>query len=76
MRREERLEAMGVADGDALVALADEVLGTFEIEVTRGPTVGLLMVRVEEPELRQMEIILPMAKMLAGGAAEHDLDRP
>ena len=31
--------------------------------------------RVEEAELRQMEIILPMAKMLAGGAAEHDLDR-
>lgn len=49
MRREERLEAMGAANGDALIALADEVLGTFDVEVTRGPTVGLLMVRVEEP---------------------------
>lgn len=49
MEREARLQAIASADPDRLVALADEVLGTLEVEVTRGPTVGLLMVRVEEP---------------------------
>lgn len=49
MEREDRLEAMGVADKPSLVALADLVLLSLEVEVVRGPTVGSLMVRVEEP---------------------------
>jgi len=49
MEREARLQAIASADPDRLVALADDVLDTLEVEVTRGPTVGLLMVRVEEP---------------------------
>lgn len=49
MEREARFEAIASADADRLVALADEVLETLDVEVTRGPTVGLLMVRVEEP---------------------------
>ncbi|MPZ99179.1 MAG: phosphonate C-P lyase system protein PhnG [Dehalococcoidia bacterium] len=49
MLREERLEAMSAAPDDQLVALADEVLEGFDIELTRGPVVGLLMMRVEEP---------------------------
>lgn len=49
MEREERLEAMSAAPEDGLVALADELLAGFEVEVTRGPQVGLLMMRIEEP---------------------------
>ncbi len=49
MEREARLQAIACADPDDLVALADDVLETLDVEVTRGPTVGLLMVRVEEP---------------------------
>lgn len=52
LSRERRLEAMALADGALLVGLADAVLETFEVEVSRGPTVGLLMVRVEEPSDR------------------------
>ncbi|GMU41186.1 MAG: hypothetical protein AMXMBFR23_20520 [Chloroflexota bacterium] len=49
MEREARLQAIACADPEDLVALADDVLETLDVEVTRGPTVGLLMVRVEEP---------------------------
>lgn len=49
MDREARFEAIACADPERLVVIADEVLETLDVEVTRGPTVGLLMVRVEEP---------------------------
>ena len=49
LSRERRLEALGLADEATLVALADRVLETLPVEVSRGPQVGLLMVRVEEP---------------------------
>lgn len=52
MRREERLEAMAAAEEGALIGLADRVLESMPVEVTRGPTVGLLMVQVEEPSER------------------------
>jgi alpha-D-ribose 1-methylphosphonate 5-triphosphate synthase subunit PhnG len=52
MQREARLEAMAQADADTIVTLADAVLTDFEVDVTRGPNVGLLMVRVEEPSER------------------------
>lgn len=47
--REVRLEAIAFAEPTSLVELADEVLGDLDVTVTRGPTVGLLAVRVEEP---------------------------
>jgi alpha-D-ribose 1-methylphosphonate 5-triphosphate synthase subunit PhnG len=52
LERERRLEALSAADEGRLVALADEVLRDFTVEVDRGPSVGLLMVRVEEPSER------------------------
>jgi alpha-D-ribose 1-methylphosphonate 5-triphosphate synthase subunit PhnG len=52
MEREARLEAFGLADEAALIGLADAVLSSWSVEITRGPTVGLLMVRVEEPSQR------------------------
>ena len=48
MNREQRLEAIAVTPADRLVALADRVLETMPVIINRGPTVGLLMVRVEE----------------------------
>lgn len=70
MKREERLEAMSAADPAALIAIADEVLATFEVEVTRGPTVGLLMMRVEEPVQRLpfnfTEVTVSEAEVSAG----------
>jgi alpha-D-ribose 1-methylphosphonate 5-triphosphate synthase subunit PhnG len=52
MEREQRLEAISLADATALEGLADQVLQTLDVEVSRGPTVGLLMVRAEEPSDR------------------------
>ena len=70
MNREQRLEAMAAADAAAIVALADDILETFEVEVTRGPTVGLLMVRVEEPADRLpfnfTEVTVAEAEVAAG----------
>lgn len=70
MNREQRLEAMAAADAAAIVALADDVLATFDVEVTRGPTVGLLMVRVEEPADRLpfnfTEVTVAEAEVSAG----------
>jgi alpha-D-ribose 1-methylphosphonate 5-triphosphate synthase subunit PhnG len=70
MERESRLEAFGWADETALIGLADEVLADFEVEVTRGPTVGLLMVRVEEPSERLpfnfTEVTVSEAEVAAG----------
>lgn len=47
--RERRLEAAAFAPADVLIELADDVLADLDVKVTRGPTVGLLAVRVEEP---------------------------
>lgn len=70
MNREQRLEAMAAADAAAIVALADDVLETFDVEVTRGPSVGLLMVRVEEPADRLpfnfTEVTVAEAEVAAG----------
>ena len=52
LTREQRMEALGIADEAALVDLADRVLDSVEVEVLRGPSVGLLMVRAEEPSDR------------------------
>lgn len=49
MDRETRLEAIAVAPAAGLVELADAVLEDLAVEVSRGPSVGLLMVRAEEP---------------------------
>lgn len=70
MERESRLEAFGLADETTLIGLADDVLSDFEVEVTRGPTVGLLMVRVEEPSERLpfnfTEVTVSEAEVAAG----------
>jgi alpha-D-ribose 1-methylphosphonate 5-triphosphate synthase subunit PhnG len=47
--RERRLEGIAFAEPEVVIDLADHVLETLEVVVTRGPTVGLLAVRVEEP---------------------------
>jgi alpha-D-ribose 1-methylphosphonate 5-triphosphate synthase subunit PhnG len=49
MDRERRLEGIAFAEATAVVELADAVLADLPVTVTRGPTVGLLAVRVEEP---------------------------
>jgi alpha-D-ribose 1-methylphosphonate 5-triphosphate synthase subunit PhnG len=70
MTREERFEALAIAWPDRLIALADRVLETLQIEVTRGPSVGLLMVRHEEPVQRLtfnlVEVTVTEAEVLAG----------
>jgi len=70
MEREARLEAIACADPRELVALADDLLESFEVEVTRGPAVGLLMVRVEEPSERLpfnfTEVTVSEAEVAAG----------
>ena len=71
MERETRLEAISLADLGILEALADEVLQTLEVEVARGPAVGLLMVRAEEPSDRQQfnftEVTVSEAEVTAQG---------
>jgi alpha-D-ribose 1-methylphosphonate 5-triphosphate synthase subunit PhnG len=52
LEREVRLEAISLAPQLALEELADQVLQTLEVDVARGPTVGLLMMRIEEPSER------------------------
>jgi alpha-D-ribose 1-methylphosphonate 5-triphosphate synthase subunit PhnG len=52
LSRERRLEAISLAPETLLEELADRVLETLAVEVSRGPSVGLLMVRVEEPSDR------------------------
>jgi alpha-D-ribose 1-methylphosphonate 5-triphosphate synthase subunit PhnG len=52
MDREKRLEAISLTNAQVLCGLADEVLESMDVDVSRGPTVGLLMVRVEEPSER------------------------
>ncbi len=70
MEREERLSALALADSESVVAVADKVLEDFDVEVSRGPTVGLLMVRMEEPSERLpfnfTEVTVSEAEVLAG----------
>jgi alpha-D-ribose 1-methylphosphonate 5-triphosphate synthase subunit PhnG len=71
--RDRRLEALGLADGAALIGLADRVLEDLPVTVTRGPSVGLLMVRVEEPSERRAfnftEVTVTEAEVAAETAA-------
>jgi alpha-D-ribose 1-methylphosphonate 5-triphosphate synthase subunit PhnG len=71
MDRETRLEAISLADVAALEQLADEVLQTLDVEVARGPAVGLLMVRAEEPSERTQfnftEVTVSEAEVTANG---------
>lgn len=52
LEREQRAEAISLADPDRLIALADELLQGMDVGVSRGPAVGLLMIRAEEPSER------------------------
>src|SRR5664279_2601040 len=69
--RETRLEAISLAQREALIDLADGVLQTLEVEVARGPAVGLLMMRVEEPSDRLQfnftEVTVSEAEVTAQG---------
>lgn len=69
MEREEIMQAISLADDEAIVTLADEVLGDLEVSVTRGPTVGLLVVSAEEPSERLpfhlTEVTVSEAEVLA-----------
>ncbi len=71
MDRETRLEAISVADMAALEELADAVLESLDVEVARGPAVGLLMVRAEEPSERTQfnftEVTVSEAEVTANG---------
>jgi len=69
--RETRLEAISLSDSAVLEGLADKVLETMAVEVARGPSVGLLMVRIEEPAERLQfnftEVTVSEAEVTAGG---------
>ena len=71
LSRERRLEGIALARPDVLIGLADGVLGELEVSVTRGPLVGLLAVRVEEPFERMpfnfTEVTVSEAEVSAGG---------
>ena len=71
MDREQRLQAISLADTEVVVSTADEVLNSFDVEVVRGPAVGLLMVRVEEPSERLpfnfTEVTVSEAEVVGGG---------
>jgi alpha-D-ribose 1-methylphosphonate 5-triphosphate synthase subunit PhnG len=71
MDRERRCEGIALADAAVLVGLADAVLADLDVTVTRGPTVGLLAVRVEEPFERLTfnftEVTVSEAEVSAGG---------
>jgi alpha-D-ribose 1-methylphosphonate 5-triphosphate synthase subunit PhnG len=49
LSREQRLEGIALAAPEVLIDLADAVLEELDVALTRGPLVGLLAVRVEEP---------------------------
>jgi len=71
MEREQRLEAISLSDSETLECLADQVLETLAVEVARGPAVGLLMVRAEEPSDRLQfnfaEVTVSEAEVTAEG---------
>src|SRR5581483_10948248 len=52
LSRERRLEAISLAAAAGLEEIADDVLQSLDVEIARGPHVGLLMVRAEEPSER------------------------
>jgi alpha-D-ribose 1-methylphosphonate 5-triphosphate synthase subunit PhnG len=60
-----------MARREVLEDLADQVLETLTVEVARGPTVGLLMVRGEEPSERTQfnfaEVTVSEAEVTAQG---------
>jgi len=69
--RERRLEAIGLADEPTLTAIADELLQSAGVQISRGPTVGLLMVRAEEPSVRHAfnfaEVTVSEAEVIVEG---------
>jgi alpha-D-ribose 1-methylphosphonate 5-triphosphate synthase subunit PhnG len=71
MEREERLEAISYAAQEILEDLADRVLEDLPVEVARGPSVGLLMLRGEEPSERLQfnfsEVTVSEAEVTANG---------
>jgi alpha-D-ribose 1-methylphosphonate 5-triphosphate synthase subunit PhnG len=71
MEREARLEAISMTDREVLEGLADQVLETLPVEVARGPAIGLLMVRAEEPSERTQfnfaEVTVSEAEVTAQG---------
>jgi alpha-D-ribose 1-methylphosphonate 5-triphosphate synthase subunit PhnG len=71
MEREERLEAISYTEREILEDLADRVLEDLAVEVSRGPSVGLLMVRAEEPSERLQfnvsEVTVSEAEVTANG---------
>jgi alpha-D-ribose 1-methylphosphonate 5-triphosphate synthase subunit PhnG len=71
MEREQRLEAISLSDMETLESLADQVLESLAVEVARGPAVGLLMVRAEEPSDRLQfnfaEVTVSEAEVIAEG---------
>ena len=71
MEREQRLEAISLSDMETLETLADQVLQSLAVEVARGPAVGLLMVRAEEPSDRLQfnfaEVTVSEAEVTAEG---------
>ena len=71
MEREERLEAISYAEREILEDLADRVLEDLPVEVSRGPSVGLLMLRGEEPSERLQfnfsEVTVSEAEVTANG---------
>ncbi len=70
MNRDQRLEAMASASDKLLVGLADRALESLDVEVVRGPTVGLVMARAEEPSEKLVfnfvEVAVTEAEVLAG----------
>jgi alpha-D-ribose 1-methylphosphonate 5-triphosphate synthase subunit PhnG len=71
MEREERLAAISYAEREILEDLADRVLEDLPVEVSRGPSVGLLMLRGEEPSERLQfnfsEVTVSEAEVTANG---------
>jgi alpha-D-ribose 1-methylphosphonate 5-triphosphate synthase subunit PhnG len=71
MEREQRLEAISYAERELLEDLADRVLEDLPVEVSRGPSVGLLMLRGEEPSERLQfnfsEVTVSEAEVTANG---------
>jgi alpha-D-ribose 1-methylphosphonate 5-triphosphate synthase subunit PhnG len=71
VEREERLAAISYAEREILEDLADRVLEDLPVEVSRGPSVGLLMLRGEEPSERLQfnfcEVTVSEAEVTANG---------
>jgi len=48
LTREERFEALAVAEEDRMVAVADQILGSYAVTVLRPPASGAVMMRAIE----------------------------